>query len=109
MIDAEDAAQAELSVWEDEEGTPYAPGDIDLDQLWNTVTEGLFKGAQPPVTVSTVNPNGRRVTLPADENGEISTVWLFEGRSRLYLMEAIGRREAVEALVNQIMEGAEFR
>ena len=36
-------------------------------------------------------------------------MWLFEGQSRLYLMEAIGEKEAVEALVEQIMKGIEFK
>ena len=109
IIDADEAAQVELSVWADENDEPYAPGDIDMDQLWNTALDSLFEGAEHPATESTTDPVGRRVTLEPDENGEETIVWLFEGQSRLYLMEAIGEKEAVEALVEQIMKGIEFK
>ena len=108
IVDADETAQVELSVWADENDEPYAPDDIDINQLWGITLDRLLEGGEArPETTETTEPAGRRIAIADEESERI--VWLFAGESRLYLMEAVGEPEAVENLIEQILNGAEFR
>ena len=105
MISADGQAQAQLSVWVDGDEKPYAPGDVDIRQLWLTVEESLGEEIAP--AEDTDDPAGCRAV--AVQDGEETALWLFEGRSLIYLLEARGEAASVETLVGDIMAGIEFK
>ena len=105
IVSADEQAQVRLSVWVDANDQPYAPGEVDIRQLWLSVEESL-DGELPPAG-ETDDPAGCRLTIAGD--GDERVVWLFEGERFVYLLEGEGETGSLETLITEIMAGIEFK
>ena len=105
IVSADEQAQVRLSVWVDANDQPYAPGEVDIRQLWLGVEESL-DGELPPAG-ETEDPAGCRLTIAGD--GDERVVWLFEGERFVYLLEGEGETGSLETLITEIMAGIEFK